>query len=323
MRTAATFLVLVLAPAAAAGDCRDCHQDAHPGFEKTGHALAAVEPWYERSLAASPAELRPLCAKCHSPEPERPLAGVTCAACHVRSGIVLVGRDPAARRLEAPHPVRFAPELRDGRLCASCHAVDLPLGPRGAPVRLQDTVAEHGLWRERTGDRRSCVDCHVAPGKPHFAGVRDPGFLAGAIRLAIVRRPAAAGEVAGDLVLENRTGHAFPTGSRLREAWVRLALVGARGERREVLVRSLAVRGDEAAGETLSDERLGPGETLRLPFRAPLPAGFAAQGGALECRVELALVSLYFPNDHPLVPGGEERVLPVAAARIELSMEAR
>lgn len=288
--------------------CVECHADAHPGFERSGHALAATEPWYARSLALTPVELRPLCGSCHAPA--RTSAGVTCESCHLDRGAVLV---PTTRALAAPHETRFAPALRDGRLCARCHTVDLPLGKDHAMVRLQDTPAEHALWRERTGDRRGCVDCHAGPAGAHFAGVRDPTFLARAVAIAI--EPALeGGEVRGVVRLENLAGHAFPGGSRMREAWVRLTLVAEDGRRIEIMAERLSFRGDPADGETPKDGRLAPGETRRFPFRAPRAAGFSA----LECSVEMALVSLDFPDSHPMIPPGEPRVVPVSRARVAI-----
>jgi hypothetical protein len=294
-------------PAAPASDCRGCHADAHPGFERSGHALAATEPWYARSLALSPPALARLCARCHAPDAERPRAGVTCETCHG-------GPEAAHARRAAREPAL------DPRLCERCHVVDLPLGKDGAWVHLQDTPAEHALWRERTGDPRGCVDCHASPLAAHFAGVRDPDFLAGAVAVSIVPEDAAAaaGEVRGEVRLENLAGHAFPGGSRLREAWVRLALVAADGRRAEVLAERLSWRGDAADGDTPVDLRLAPGEMRRFPFRAAIPAAFAGARLALECAVDLALVSLDFPDSHPMIPPGEPRVVPVSRARVAL-----
>jgi hypothetical protein len=302
-----------------ASACIKCHAEAHPGFATSGHALAHVEPWYARSFALTPEDLKPLCVRCHAPT--RPDAGVTCETCHVDGGggPVLVPHDrPLAR---APHATRFAPELRNGALCARCHVVDLPLGKDGAWVRLQDTPAEHALWRARTGDARGCVDCHAGPAAgAHFAGVRDPATLARAVRLAVpqVGLDAATARIAGTVRLENLAGHAFPAGSQLREALVRVDIVAPDGRRATLLRERLSIRGDPAEGEPLVDRRLEPGETRALAFAGALPEGFPSAGLAVEATVDLALVSLDYPDGHPMIPPGEPRMLPVASARVEL-----
>ena len=283
--------------------CIACHADAHPGFARSGHAVAAVEPWYRASLPLFPREVGALCARCHAPAASD--TGVTCAACHVEGGTVLVGRDAS---IDAPHPTRYAPELRSGALCARCHVVDLPVGRGGAVVRLQDPFAEHALWRARTGDRRGCVDCHVS-GPAHFAGVRDAAFLAGAVRLELDPRA---------VRLANLTGHAFPTGSQLREAWLRVDLVARDGRRVEVYARRFSLEGDDALGEPKRDLRLAPGATLEVPLAIDVPADLPRAGLALEATVDLALVSLIYPDSHPMIPPGEPRTVPVARRRIEI-----
>jgi hypothetical protein len=317
MRTLAAIALAALGvpgPSRAGEDCRSCHADAHPGFERSGHALAATEPWYTRSLALTPAPLAALCARCHAPDRTAPAAGVTCASCHLAAdGAVLVAHD---RALEvAPHETRFEPALAHGARCAACHVVELPLGKDGAWVRLQDTPAEHARWRAATGDARGCVDCHAGGARAHFAGVRDPAFLASAVEIEAEARCGAAGEVQGEVRIANRTGHAFPGGSRLREAWVRAALVARDGRRVEVLAERLSIRGDPAAEEEIRDRRLAPAETRALAFRVAPPPGFLRAGAALEVTVDLALVSLDYPDTHPMIPPGEPRVVPVAWAR--------
>jgi len=303
----------------ASAACARCHADAHPGFESSGHAVAATEPWYAASLDHTPEALKPLCAGCHSPTGAASRAGVSCVACHVDRGTGTVLAPRPGMWAGAPHDTRFAPELRDGRLCATCHVVELPVGKDGAWVRLQDTPAEHALWRERTGDGRGCVDCHAGTARPHFAGMRDPAFLASAVALSLaLDRDGGAGLVAGALVLDNRAGHAFPAGSQLREAWVRVTVVAPDGRRASALVERLRIIGDPAAGETPVDLRLAPGETRRLPFRVALPEGFPMAGLAVEATVDLALVSLDFEDGHPMIPPGEPRTVPVARVRVEI-----
>src|SRR5256885_1208392 len=89
--------------------------------------------------------------------------------------------------------------------CVECHSdAHRPPGRAGGGVNRRAPPAEPALWRGRPGDRRGCVDCHAGGATAHFAGVRDPAFLAGAVSVSLTARA---------VRLENRTGHAFPTDS--------------------------------------------------------------------------------------------------------------
>ena len=58
---------------------------------------------------------------------------ITCAACHVRDGVILGPFDDSA----APHPTKFDPSFRTAQFCSRCHnVVSGPaqfynVGPRG------------------------------------------------------------------------------------------------------------------------------------------------------------------------------------------------
>ena len=128
-----------------AQSCNGCHAEIHDQWAASGHATASTNPVYLAAVRAmgNPPE----CQNCHLPlENQRPslhfgpgstgpksdnpsysptlaIEGVTCAACHVRDGIIYGPRE--LHSSESPHPVAPADELREATACAFCHQVSL------------------------------------------------------------------------------------------------------------------------------------------------------------------------------------------------------
>ncbi|MCA9494702.1 MAG: hypothetical protein KC621_32460, partial [Myxococcales bacterium] len=210
-------------------------------------------------------------------DPSAWIEGVSCAACHVRSGAVLASNAEDAMH-PAPHPLQVATELGGVRGCAACHELRL----EGAAEPLYDTVGE---W-QRAGfaDKGiACTDCHgggaADGGTPsHDVGRSlDEGLsvLLSAPRLAVQRGGEAVPVV---LTLVNTgAGHAIPTGSPWKGLRVHLHVVGP-PDRKGVLAtgpeatldlaRTLAV---EPPFATTDDRRLAPGASVELPLELALP----------------------------------------------------
>ncbi|MEO0606424.1 MAG: hypothetical protein AAF211_33665, partial [Myxococcota bacterium] len=205
--------------------CRACHPVAHDGWSAGPHG----RPMSEAMRSAIAEAAVPACAVCHLPlreqhdelpgwdrtdAPGEPnptwegtlrVEGVTCAACHVREGRIAVASKEAARKL-APHPMAYAEELTDERLCAGCHQLTWP----GADTPLYDTVGEwsRSVWQAAGV---GCTDCHLQGVAPH-AERHDPGRAFSLIVRPSQRRLTRGGEPLRVAVTLQNTGagHSMP-----------------------------------------------------------------------------------------------------------------
>jgi len=231
--------------------CAECHQGVTEEWRRSTHALAWVDPHYQKELRKI--RRKKGCTGCHAPEPlagrpakgsprtrkDDPHLGVTCTTCHLGAdGETILG--PAGHATEA-HPTEAHPLFdpdQGSALCISCH--DVTIGPVIG-------VAKDWLRSEEADGGDSCVDCHmprvrrpwaedpesgepgaVRRGRSHrIAGPRDPEFLRGAFYLE-----AAFAETEVVVGIQNLTGHRVP------------GLVG-----REL---TLEVRGYDASGDEVA-----------------------------------------------------------------------
>jgi hypothetical protein len=294
--------------------CAACHPTVHGAWSTSAHARGPSPALLESSVGM------PGCLGCHLPlvdqqdtiwtyDPGRidgstgapnptfeatlAVEGVTCAACHVRDGAIVVATEAAAAR-PSPHRTVFSDKLATSEACAPCHQLSLP----GAQAPLYDTFGE---WK-RSGFAEigiSCQGCHLQAGAD--------GGLAADHRMA--SDPARAVTVLLDtptlhavrggaplpvaITLQNTgAGHAFPTGTPFRGGRLRVALEGPPGDdgapriagRPTVvdLVRRLEPGPPSA---TLEDTRLGAGESRRVEAALALPADVPA--GPWSIRVTL------------------------------------
>jgi len=237
--------------------CNACHGEIHDQWAKSGHATASNNRVYLAATAAlgEPAE----CRNCHlplenqrttlhfgpgstGPESENlsydaTLAeeGVTCAACHVRDGMIYGPRD--LRESDAPHPVARADVLRSPEACAYCHQVSL----RDAEEHpFIDTVGE---WLRSPWGHAGipCQQCHMARtsgiiGGSRYAAFSSHEFLAG--RSPEAMRRAFTLEVdlranslergqrlrATAKLMNTGAGHAVPTGDPSHQLEVRFEI---------------------------------------------------------------------------------------------------
>ena len=279
--------------------CARCHVDVHRGWKLSMHSVSWVDPevqevWRHYGKPDT-------CLDCHLPLAESrrrrdtpapagghqvtlPGEGVTCAACHVRDGVVLVPH-PGGTRVPSskpPHPIRFSDELNHAELCAQCHQ------SAGAERPMYDTYRE---WKASPAarDGRSCKHCHM-PHMPavgadqtvvpyhshHCRGAHADPLLYRALEIdvrtdrALYRR----GEQLKATVVVTNTGagHSVPTGHPLHAIEAIVALTDHNGdylsEERRWLRRDVSSLVPFKEGD---DTRLAPGASLEIPLTAQIP----------------------------------------------------
>jgi hypothetical protein len=219
-------------------DCAACHREIAREWAASLHKGAWTDDVFQSAYQIEPMEF---CRNCHAPlsprgHTPRGLAaseGVSCAACHVRDGMVLssgAGRGDAEGTV-APHPVRADARFGRSEYCAGCHQFNFPAerSPGGplfdTHMPMQDTFGE---WQRSDHARRGtqCQDCHMpwrtaADGTRYrshaFVGGRDPSLLSRSARVEVRATRTADRRVAvRATVVPTDVGHAFPTGDLFR-----------------------------------------------------------------------------------------------------------
>lgn len=311
--------------------CAPCHGEVVAEWESSMHAQAHAErdPIYGGMRAlrikVQGEAVGAQCPVCHDPRapdaPDSPAgrAGVSCAACHA---VAEVHRDrgPGARALVFDGVIRGARDVPDGAspahptgpgapfladgtsLCLACH--DATTTPSGAAACTTGPEYAEG------GGVPSCTTCHMpeVDGPAGAASTRgthrshrfpgahaplhgDPGFLAGAVDLAVDD-----GSDPIVVTVTNRTAHAFPTGFPGRVAQVVLEGTDGSGapwvSPPDVPGSRLGKVYVDADGKPVAapfsvaleeDTRLRPRETRTLQI--PRPAG--VQGFVAEVHLRL------------------------------------
>jgi hypothetical protein len=246
-----------------AESCGTCHPAIYDEWKTSIHAQAYRDPFFHAYWMKDKQTW--VCLNCHSPlENQQPTLiteiprdrveravqapnpqydadyqheGVTCAACHVRDGMVLGPFDDAV----APHPTKADPTFRTTQVCYRCHSVV------GGPAQFYNggpcgTYPEYegGYWMKERGF--ICQSCHmpeierpVATGGPlrkgrqHlWRGGHDPDMVKQAVDIKVVAEPAEpkpGDKVHVTLTLINAgAGHKLPTGDPDRHFTVEFAV---------------------------------------------------------------------------------------------------
>lgn len=285
--------------------CAACHPAVHASWESSIHARGPTPALRESAVGM------PGCLSCHLPisaqqdtlwtyDPGRlegaiptpnpgfqatlAVEGVTCAACHVRDGAVVVGTELAAART-SPHRTVFSDKLATSDACAPCHQLSLP----GSAEPLYDTFGE---WN-RSGFAEigiSCQGCHLqsaadgglaADHRMTSDPARAVTILLDTPTLHVVRGGA---PLPVAITLQNTgAGHTFPTGTPFRGVRMRLALEGPPGDDGAPRIAGAPITMDlarriepTAPFATLEDTRLPAGESRRVEAMFALPADVPA-----------------------------------------------
>lgn len=291
--------------------CNACHGDTHREWRGSAHARAWTNPVYQAALEATGNANG--CIHCHTPltnqqmmllkgfrfrDPGRPVLepnpdydptlqteGVTCAACHIRDGMVYGTRtlQPGA----APHAVTAHPDLQRPDFCGSCHQLAIP-GAEEHP--FYDTLGE---WSRSpyAAAGVSCQGCHMPlqltstdlrvtprPRRVHaMPGGQDDDMLRRALSLLVEVSKAVV--VPGEEItlnvrlLNSGAGHSVPTTAPFR---VILLRVGELKQGKLTNIQQATIdRQLEAAPpfKEIADHRLPPLGELLLPYawKAPAP----------------------------------------------------
>lgn len=302
-----------------AESCGTCHREIYEEWKSSIHAQAYDDPFFQAYWKKDNNIW--VCLNCHTPlenqqptlikeiprgrvekavqepnphyDPAYQREAITCAACHVRDGVILGPFDDSA----APHPTKFDPNFRTAQLCSRCHNVV------SGPAQFYN-VGPCGTYAEYEGRYFMkekgfiCQSCHmpeverpvatggpIRPGRRHvWRGGHDPEMIKQAVAVQVRADPQAPkpGEQAQfTLTLINAgAGHKIPTGDPDRHFTVEFLVQDGTG-------RELARQSDtmgrwilwQPAIVELYDNRLLPLAsreyhfTYRLPKSAEEPAG--------------------------------------------------
>jgi len=302
-----------------AEQCAACHPQIAEEWRVSTHAAAWTDRQYQAEILKS--GNRWLCLNCHTPllvqqdvwpiglvdgDVERPLLvpnavfdadlrneGITCAACHVREGVIHgpgLGGSP-------PHPVAADPDFRSDALCLRCHQA-VATYPGKDFVCTFETGAEWAAGPYKD-EGVGCVDCHMpaiqrpaAVGGPVREVRRHWWRGAGIPKVAGVHPPLEANPPGLSLAAEwtdsaltlkaanARAGHKLPSGDP--ERWVQIDVVFVDADGGSVGTPWTARIGQEwvwyPVPEKRSDNRLAPREERSYSIATP--------AGATEARVE-------------------------------------
>ncbi len=325
--------------------CGACHPEIYAEWKVSTHAAA----WHDRQFQAEigKSDNRWLCLNCHTPllvahdrwpvglvdgDVERPLLvpnpsfdaalrdeGITCAACHVRDGVIHgpglsePGEEPAA----SPHPVELDPAFRTNDACTRCHQATARY-PGKTFICTFDTGQEWAAG-PYPAEGRGCADCHMpaierpaAVGGPVRTVRRHWWRGAGVPKEAAVHPPveanppglAVAATWAGDaltLTLTNeRAGHLLPTGDP--ERWVQIDVRFEDGSGAPIGEPWSTRIGQtwrwEPEPERVADNRLAPRESRELEIAVPAGAA-AAVVEAANHRIAPEIAAYHHLGDYP------------------------
>lgn len=234
-----------------AESCGSCHTEIYNEWKTSIHSQSYKDPFFHAYWTKDKHTW--VCLNCHTPlENQQPTLikaiprqrveravqepnphydaeyqqeGVTCAACHVRDGVILGPFEDSA----APHPTKFDPVFRTTQLCYRCHSVV------GGPAQFYNggpcgTYAEFegGYYMKERGficqschmpeiDRPVAVDGPIRRGRQHlWRGGHDPDMVKRAVAIQVKAEPSipkAGDDLKVTLTLINAgAGHKLPTG---------------------------------------------------------------------------------------------------------------
>lgn len=315
-----------------AESCGTCHREIYEEWQSSIHAHAYDDPFFQAYWKKDRNIW--VCLNCHTPlENQQPTLikdiprgrvekaiqepnphydqdyqreAITCAACHVRDGVILGPFDDSA----APHPTKFDPAFRTAQICYRCHNVV------SGPAQFYN-VGPCGTYTEYEGqffmkDKGFiCQSCHmpeverpvakggpIRPGRRHlWRGGHDPEMVKQAVAVQVRADPS--DPKPGDqtrfiLTLINAgAGHKIPTGDPDRHFTVEFTVQDGQGKE---LAHQVDTMGRwilwQPAIVELYDNRLLPLASREYHFTYRLPSKPEERAGlTLKTRVRYHILT--------------------------------
>lgn len=302
-----------------AESCGTCHKDIYEEWKTSIHAQAYEDPFFQAYWKKDRNVW--VCLNCHTPlenqqptlikeiprgrvekavqepnphyDPSYQKEAITCAACHVRDGVILGPFDDSV----APHPTKFDPSFRTAQVCYRCHNVV------SGPAQFYN-VGPCGTYAEYEGKFFMkekgfiCQSCHmpeierpvavggpIRPGRQHlWRGGHDPEMIKRAMAVQVRADPAVpkpGEQVRFTLTVINAgAGHKIPTGDPDRHFTVGFSVRDGQGK---VLSRQLETMGRWILWQPVIlevyDNRLLPLASREYTFVAHMPTESAQTAG--------------------------------------------
>ncbi len=312
-----------------AESCGECHREIYEEWKMSIHAHAYEDPFFQAYWKKDKNVW--VCLNCHTPlenqqptlikeiprgrveravqepnpqyDPEYQKESVTCAACHVRDGVIYGPYEDSA----APHPTKFDPNFRTAQVCYRCHnVVSGPaqfynVGPCGTYAEYEGKffMQERGFICQSCHmpeiDRPVATNSPIRRGRKHlWRGGHDPDMVKRAVGIQVRAdnaSPKAGDRVGFTLTLVNAgAGHKIPTGDPDRYFTVEFSVEDRQGR---VLDQQTSTMGRwimwQPAIVELYDNRLLPLASREYQFAYQLPA--QAEGLKLKTRVQYHILT--------------------------------
>jgi hypothetical protein len=312
-----------------AESCGQCHQEIYEEWKSSIHARAYEDPYFQAYWNKDKRIW--VCLNCHSPlenqqptiitkiprgrvekaiqepnphyDPEYQKESVTCAACHVRDGIIYGPFEDSA----APHPTKFDPNFRTTQVCYRCHnVVSGPaqfyrVGPCGTYAEYEGKffMQERGFICQSCHmpeiDRPVATNSPIRRGRQHlWRGGHDPDMIKRAVAIQVkadTMSPKPGERVTFTLTLVNAgAGHKIPTGDPDRFFTVEFAVEDPQGR---ILEDQKSIMGRwimwQPAILELYDNRLLPLASREYLFAYRMPDN--AEGLKVKARVQYHIVT--------------------------------
>jgi len=320
--------------------CGNCHQAIYAEWRTSMHSAAYTDPFFQAYWRKDEYEWS--CLTCHTPlenqleqrivqfekgnfnqpqfapnnrfDAELQQEGITCAACHLRDGIIY-GPYPA-EQLNAPHPVAFDKRFLSESICLGCHEVTA----KSFSFLRSGICGTGGEWKDGPYIKKGyrCQTCHMPEvtrplmtgrkrlknGRHLWRGGHSPEQVAKA--LTITATPVTNNQVRIDIT-NSGAGHNFPTGDPDREVFITARLISEDGkvlETEELHIQRIIIW--KPVMIELSDNRIAPLETRSLLLT--IPDSQSHQGLKVEVegiyqilseRARNKLASRYGLKEHP------------------------
>ena len=312
-----------------AESCGQCHREIYEEWKSSIHASAYEDPYFQAYWNKDKHIW--VCLNCHTPlenqqptvikdiprgrvekavqapnpnyDPEYQKESVTCAACHVRDGIIYGPFEDSA----APHPTKFDPNFRTTQVCYRCHnVVSGPaqfyrVGPCGTYAEYEGKffMQQRGFICQSCHmpeiDRPVATNSPIRRGRQHlWRGGHDPEMVKRAVAIQVkadTTSPKPGDRVSFTLTLVNAgAGHKIPTGDPDRFFTVEFVVEDSQGR---VLAEQKSTMGRwimwQPAILELYDNRLLPLASREHEFTYRLPE--KAEGLKVKTRVQYHIVT--------------------------------